>query len=298
MNKRVLISLALLLCLTNNVQSSAYAETSIIESVVNSSSETDTINTEIYETKADFVNGLRDNFLAHKKSFTVSVSSNVLKEVEDIYKAIASTELIIKNSTSTGGDYLYSNVHRYEFSWIHGKEEYSILKFTVEYATTIKQEKKLSAQIKSILKKLELDDATDYNKVKTIHDYIINIVNYDETYSKFSAYNALINKTAVCQGYSLLAYRMFNDAGIPCRVIEGLGNGGDHAWNIVKVDGKWYNIDLTWDDPLTPDRTPMLSYDYFLKNDIDFIEHVRDAKYNTSSFLKKYRIADDSLKIN
>ena len=49
-------------------------------------------------------------------------------------------------------------------------------------------------------------------------------------------------------------------------VVEiGIGNGGGHAWNKVKVDGSWYNIDLTWDDPVS--SRPILSYDYFLVSD-------------------------------
>ena len=89
---------------------------------------------------------------------------------------------------------------------------------------------------------------------------------------------------------------MFNEAEIPCRIIIGTANGGNHAWNIVKVDEKWYNIDLTCDDPISPDGKPVLTYNYFLKNDTDFKNHIRDTDFKTKSFLKTYPIAKISLR--
>lgn len=50
---------------------------------------------------------------------------------------------------------------------------------------------------------------------------------------------------------------------IPCQIIIGKGNGEAHAWNIVKIEGKWYQIDVTWDDPV-PDIPERIGYDYFL----------------------------------
>ena len=59
---------------------------------------------------------------------------------------------------------------------------------------------------------------------------------------KYTAYAAMINKTAVCQGYASLLYRLLLECGVDCRVVTGYGNGGRHAWNIVEVDGKYYNV--------------------------------------------------------
>ncbi|MFR8181399.1 MAG: transglutaminase domain-containing protein [Dorea sp.] len=65
----------------------------------------------------------------------------------------------------------------------------------------------------------------------------------DDTYiQKYTAYAALIDKTAVCQGYASLLYRMVLDAGVDARVISG-DAGGPHAWNIVRLNGKYYNLD-------------------------------------------------------
>ena len=87
---------------------------------------------------------------------------------------------------------------------------------------------------------------------------------FDDQNQCYSAYGAIINGKAVCQGYASLFYRMCREAGIPARIITGLGNGGAHAWNIVKLDGAYYNVDVTWDD------TEDSNYNYFNKSDSEY----------------------------
>jgi transglutaminase/protease-like cytokinesis protein 3 len=152
-------------------------------------------------------------------------------------------------------------------------------------------------RLADILNDLKLKDASDYEKVKTIHDYIINLASYDTTYRKSSVYDILMEKTSVCEGYALAAYRLFIDAGLDCRIISGKGNKDAHAWNIVKVDGQWYNIDLTWDDPITNTGEQVLRYDYFLKSERDFTDHIRDGEFNTTEFINAYPIAGVSYPI-
>ena len=129
--------------------------------------------------------------------------------------------------------------------------------------------------------------------VKAIYDYICSNVTYDhdnlndKSYSlKYTAYAALINKTAVCQGYASLFYRLALDAGVDTRVISGEA-GGPHAWNIVKLNGKYYNLDSTWDAGRS-------TYAYFLKNTNDFDDHVRDNDYQSNEFIEEYPMWDES----
>jgi len=104
---------------------------------------------------------------------------------------------------------------------------------------------------------------------------------------KFSAYAALINKTSVCQGYATLFYRLALEAGLDARVIAGVAGGGNHAWNIVKINGSYYNLDSTWDAGRDP-------YDYFLKNMDDFSDHDRNADYTASDFVTAYPMSATS----
>jgi len=87
---------------------------------------------------------------------------------------------------------------------------------------------------------------------------------------------------------------LFVDAGLESKIISGKANEVAHAWNLVKIDDKWYNIDLTWDDPITNTGEQVLRYNYFLKNQDGFWDHIRLDKFNTSEFLKLYPIAEES----
>lgn len=79
----------------------------------------------------------------------------------------------------------------------------------------------------------------------------------------------MFNKAAVCQGYAVTFYVMMTELGIPCTIVGGTANGGGHAWNAVKLDGYWYFVDVTWDDPLFNGSTTYpdgknMSYEYLL----------------------------------
>ena len=165
--------------------------------------------------------------------------------------------------------------------------------YDVSYLSSLEQEEKVDEEVSNLLKSLDLSNKTDYQKVKAIYDYICSNVTYDhdnlndESYSlKYTAYAALINKTAVCQGYASLFYRLALDTGVDTRVISGEA-GGPHAWNIVKLNGKYYNLDSTWDAGRS-------TYAYFLKNTNDFDDHVRDNDYQSNEFIEEYPMWDES----
>ena len=113
----------------------------------------------------------------------------------------------------------------------------------------------------------EVKGYTRYEKVKSIHDTIAKQVTYDPNYDNANANGTAHEPTSVflepflpvCEGYAE-AFKMLCDReGIPCLIVVGQGNGGGHAWNYVKMeDGKWYAVDLTWDDK------SLIYYDYFL----------------------------------
>jgi len=67
----------------------------------------------------------------------------------------------------------------------------------------------------------------------------------------------------VCEGYAKTMEILLEKAGIETYYVTGKANGGGHAWNIVKLDGDYFHIDTTWDDPV-PNREGEISYKYFL----------------------------------
>lgn len=130
---------------------------------------------------------------------------------------------------------------------------------------------------------------SDYEREKYVHDALAAAVTYDLTADmNQSAYSALVNGKSVCAGYARAYQYLLQQLGIPCYYCTGY-SGGDHAWNIVKLDDGYYNVDVTWDDAST------LRYDYFNKTDADFAStHVRQ---NLSVYLPAcngtaYRQAD------
>ena len=151
--------------------------------------------------------------------------------------------------------------------------------------------------VKSNIEGSIIEDST-YNKIKFVHDYLVDTVSYDQTLSKDNIYNiygALINKVAVCEGYSKAFKYIMDDFGIPCVIVCGIGqnSNGDtesHAWNYVKIDGKWYAIDCTWDDPVIVGNgyvSNSVFTKYFLKGSNDFFkDHIEDGKIvENSSFV-------------
>lgn len=255
------------------------------------------VSAQAYATKDDVYQAIKENLLAHKAEFTIVMDKRIMNEIGTDTELMDVVTAMDDKSISKDYDYLKLSVRQWRESWSYSSLSSSAtLTFSVKYLTTLKQERMLDDKIDSVLAALKLEDATDYKKVKAIHDYIIKRVIYDTSLQKHSAYNALIGKSAVCEGYSAAAYRLFTDAGIECRIITGTAGGGAHSWNIVKVNGKWYNIDLTWDDPITQTGAQVLRYNYFLKNASDFKDHYRDAEFNTKDFVSSYPIAAKSYK--
>lgn len=98
---------------------------------------------------------------------------------------------------------------------------------------------------------------TEEEKVKAIHDYLIYNANYvnDGNYETaenwaYGAGGVLLHGEGVCQSYAIAFYMIATTAGLDCRYVAGTADGGSHGWNRVKVEGKWYYIDCTWDDPI------------------------------------------------
>ncbi len=136
------------------------------------------------------------------------------------------------------------------------------------------------AQAREINSKILKSGMTDFDKVKAIHDWIINNTQYDVNGVKsgnvpetsFTAKGLFDTHVAVCDGYSKAFELMTSLAGIEVNRVLGTASSGgrivSHSWNQVKIDGKWYNMDVTWDDPTDGDSPGnYLFYTYFLVPD-------------------------------
>ena len=122
---------------------------------------------------------------------------------------------------------------------------------------------------------------SDYEIVKLIHDAIVTGCTYKEVKDMNTVYGCLVNGEALCQGYSRSFMYLCGEAGIVSYGVFGEANG-PHMWNIVEMDGEYYHVDCTWDDPiLTPEDREFIRYYYFLVNDSDIVgvTHIPDSTY-------------------
>lgn len=113
---------------------------------------------------------------------------------------------------------------------------------------------------------------SDEEKERYVHDILIEMIEYDESASlNQSAYSALVNHRTVCAGYAKAFQYLMQKLDIPCYFVVGQSEGQQHAWNLVYIDSRWMNVDVTWDDGLED------PYYFFNKNDSFFQEsHSRD----------------------
>lgn len=146
-------------------------------------------------------------------------------------------------------------------------------------------QQKIEQETQKVLS-LITEDMSTLQKVITIHDYLCVDITYahDDYLSgavrddAHTLKGALVDKIAVCDGYTSAFQYYMNLLGIPSRVVSGQGNGEAHAWSQVCIDGSWYMLDITWDDPVS-DNYGNADHTYFLKSDDNFLNHTWDSSY-------------------
>lgn len=107
---------------------------------------------------------------------------------------------------------------------------------------------------------------TEFEKAVVLHDRLILNCEYldEDGTGHVSAYEAIVNKNANCQGYSEAYSYLLSRVGIHSEIVES--SAMYHLWNKVRIDNIYYNVDLTWDDPM-PDKAGRVLHKYFLLSD-------------------------------
>ena len=133
---------------------------------------------------------------------------------------------------------------------------------------------------------------SDYEKLKYIHDRLIGDTVYTNTDADYEseADGPVVYGKALCEGYSKAFMYFAQSLGFPCVCAVGSAKGTDHMWNKVKLNGAWYNVDLTWDDPVRSDGTQTTEYGYFLISDSDLRQtHTIDTPFALPPALRSYQ---------
>ena len=248
---------------------------------------------------------IRDDLVARDTTISVNVSFPYNADtIEQDMQALV-LDIMASAMEHTGnpveGDYLlwqYTgfNVDYGNFT-MSGENVGATATFTMTYHADAAQEAAVDSAVAQLLSQLNVSGKDSYTKLKAIYDYITANITYDydnlqnNSYKlKHTAYAALINKTAVCQGYAVLLYRLALELGVDCRMIPGNSDGQGHVWNIAKLDGKYYNLASTWDAGL-----PI--YQCFLVGSDNFDNHDRwdtpgqmpsKDNYNSAAFHAAY----------
>jgi hypothetical protein len=120
------------------------------------------------------------------------------------------------------------------------------------------------------------NNKTDYESVLAVHDWLVSNLTYNSSLQESDisngSYGALVNKSTMCKGYTEAMQLILNCA-TNVEVISVVGEGNDnssgwvgHAWNMVKMDDQWYQIDATFDDPVN-NKVDRINHYYFGQND-------------------------------
>lgn len=146
----------------------------------------------------------------------------------------------------------------------------------IKYIYTSKQINTINNEIDKLINNQITDkQSDDYDKIKSIHDYIINNTKYDVNNNKelesYNAYGTLFNHLATCNGYTDLMAIILSKMGYDNYKIATTNETSGHVWNAVEINGEWLHLDLTWDDPVSSDGKDYLYHKYFLINTEELI---------------------------
>lgn len=143
----------------------------------------------------------------------------------------------------------------------------------------------LNYKVDEVIKDKIKDNMTEVEKIRVIHDYIIDNSKYDKNrsdnnifdYQSNTAYGVLLEGYGICSGYTDSMMLFLERLGIESYKVSS----ENHVWNKVLIDNKWYNLDLTWDDPVNSDGSDSILHDFFLVTDEEMLkndktEHIYD----------------------
>lgn len=246
---------------------------------------------EVYTDLLTAAAAVRQQMVARQPVITFTIASH--QEEEQMVDALVE-EIFAHTGVPVEGDYLYRHCKRLSIDVENPEDGLRTVTLNFTYRTTAQQEADMDVAVAALLEELDLERAGDYKKISVIYDYICDTVEYDDigflvgNNICYTAYGALVGRAAVCQGYASLFYRLALEVGVDARILSGTSRNRSHAWNIVSLDGLYYNVDATWDAPLAQGGSP---YAYFLRTDENFADHTRSDQYTTVEFMSSYPMA-------
>lgn len=219
-------------------------------------------------------------------AFQLSINALLLDHPEIFYLDVTKMYMFTESTTTFSGTTYRISIGP------DGNTSYLLQGFTGLDDVYIAEDK-LKTELYSITSSVS---GSTYDKILQVHNYLIDNVTYDASSDDIeishTLYGALINRVAVCDGYAKAFKYILDDLGISCVEVCGIAQNSSgvtesHAWNDVLLDGKWYAIDVTWDDPIiiggNGKLTNELRYSYFLKGSDSFYSSHQEDGYIVSN---------------
>ncbi len=153
------------------------------------------------------------------------------------------------------------------------------LEVTVPVEARASMREKLEAAADECIAQIS-GDASVYQKIKYVYEYIINTTEYGaDSQDSQNIQSVLLYRTSVCAGYSKAFQYILNRMGIFCTYVMGtIRDGGDHGWSMVRIDGEYYYVDVTWGDPVFANRVEhsdggnVINYNYLCCTEYDLFK--------------------------
>ena len=242
--------------------------------------------------------GIRSALGGHARSITVSFDygGDIFDGLDAMLGAWVEAALA-ETDAPTEGDYIRCQLGGYTSTcsrWPAGGGWHYTVELVPDYYCYAAQEAAASEAAEALLKGFGFTRSTgDYEKLRTIYGFLCANVTYDMVHRKnpyyqlkSTAYAALVQHTATCQGFCAALYRLLRGSGISCRIVTGTAEGEEalHAWVIAELDGLYYNLDPTWD-------AGQEEYRYFLLGSADFTDHIPGEEFLTGEFTGRYPMA-------
>ncbi len=240
-----------------------------------------------------------DDYIPYNYNDLLNIFYSVLNQGWDKFTFYCPTqykECLEDVASISVNDVLLSEINNY----VHPYNNYSYVKtlyddtgevtIKITYLYTDDEIKKIDAEINRLLATLIRDNMSDKEKVKVLHDYIINNTKYDKTkeetdkskYDSSRMTGLLFEHYSVCSGYTDVMSVMLEKLNIKNFRIAS----DEHIWNAVYINNTWLHLDLTWDDPVSANGKDVLDHSYFLITDEKLTE--LDKKEKEHVFNRDY----------
>lgn len=245
MKKKIIISLLSIISLFYIPSQNAFA------SIINKTNSYDGIDT--YYVSSDKENQLVFNIVLakHEDEFNIIYSGDMAKVNPLTYLNYAVGYNDMYQDNVYGVDYGIGSYYSYSSGYETLRNNTILAKYNVVYVQNSDKINYIYDKVNSDIKKDMSKLITDYDKAFWAYKWVIDNVHYDKTITNFSAYDGLQSTGTVCSGYASLYCAILNELGVKCSFVGGtvgIDKISNHAWNIVKLNGKWYCVDPTGGD--------------------------------------------------